>query len=98
MVNCFKYFLTYVLGQNISKLDNKFLKLSSLYVLSCFKYFQTYILEQMSQEFRQEENLNYIYIYKKNIHKDIWTISSLCVSKWLDIYKEFWTISSNKKF
>ena len=79
MVNCFKYFLTYVLGQNISKLDNKFLKLSSLYVLSCFKYFQTYILEQMSQEFRQEENLNYIYIYIKKIFRKIFELYQVFV-------------------
>ena len=47
VLNCFKYFLIYVLGQNVSKSQTrKIWNISNLYALNCFKYFLMYILRQ----------------------------------------------------
>ena len=76
--------------------------ISSLYVLNCFEYFLINILGQMSQKDQARNVFWTISILHAwfsvskwlDIHKDFWTISSLCVSKWLDIYKGICTISS----
>ena len=63
VLNCFKYFLVYILGQNVlKKLDKKNCQgtISSLYVLNYFKYFQIYILGQMFQKNPTKCFLNYI--------------------------------------
>ena len=102
VLNCFKRFLIYILRQNVSKVRQaKFWTISSLCALNCFKYFQIDILGQMSKNNQTRKkiwtisNLHVWFFMIKwlDIHKDFWTISSLCVSKWLDIHKDFWTIS-----
>ena len=42
-LNCFKYFLIYILGAKTR--HEKFWTISSLYELNCFKYFLIYIVE-----------------------------------------------------
>ena len=48
VLNCFKYFLVYILGHFVSKKirQEKFWTISSLYMLNCFEYFLIYILGQ----------------------------------------------------
>ena len=66
VLSCFKYFLIYILGQNVSKNQTREMvkrTISSLYVLNCFKYFLMYIFLQSVPKIKQEK---------------FWTISSIC--------------------
>ena len=64
-------------------------------MLNCFKYFQIYILGHLSQKNGREKVTMSNWL---DVHKYVWTISSLCVLKWLDIDEDLWFMSSEKIF
>ena len=93
MLNCFKYFVIYILEQNFPKNQTE-----TFWTMSnCFKYSVIYILGYWSKKNQIRKIVNFykdfsiissLHVFsvpkRQDIHKYFWTISNLCVAKFFN--------------
>ena len=92
VLNCFKHFLPKYLKIGQEKFWTYQVFMCEI-VLNIFKYV---FWSKYSKKISQEKK--FIYVKMNRYSERLWTMSSLCVSKWLDIQKDFSTVSSGKTF